>query len=245
MKTYVELVPRDLAKLTSEAKTILKRFPVTGINIPDVLRLENRSYQAAQVLLDEGIEAIPHIRTIDQPLEETVSIIEGLVEKGLQSVLLIHGDPPPDPFRAIYEVSPVRVTRVLRQHFPNLDIYCGLDPYRTSFHDEILYAHKKIDAGAKGLFTQPMFDIRLAEIYTEQLKDTDLFLGISPVLTETSYQYWVSRNLAIFPEGFDTSLPSNVLLAKQLISMASEKAQNVYLMPIKAPILEYLSLVYS
>ena len=91
---FIELVPRDLSTLCEDASWILSEYPeVKGINIPDVLRLSNRSHDAVASLLKQGIPALPHIRAIDRPIEETLALIDPLIDLGLDSVLLISGDP--------------------------------------------------------------------------------------------------------------------------------------------------------
>ena len=67
---YVELVPRELDQLLENAKFIMATHKnVTGINIPDVVRLPHRSHDAAALLLDNGITAIPNIRCIDRQIQ--------------------------------------------------------------------------------------------------------------------------------------------------------------------------------
>ena len=43
-----------------------------------------------------------------------------------------------------------------------------------SMKKELDYTKKKIDAGADGLFSQPFFDLNLAEIYLDQLQRCNL-----------------------------------------------------------------------
>lgn len=243
---YVELVPRNLEELKALAIKITQTYPkVTGINIPDILRLTVRSHDATAALLDIGIDAIPHIRCIDREIPDTLAIIDILVEKGLKSVLLIKGDPPTDLTHQTYDISPLEVIEAVKKSFPTLNVYCGIDPYRTSLKKELSYCKKKLKAGADGFFTQPIFDPKLALIYLEQLTETQLFIGLSPVCTEISLTYWKEKNHAIFPKNFKLDLPFNQKLGKELITITESTDQNIYMMPIRVPALEYLPGIYS
>ncbi|MBT5855319.1 methylenetetrahydrofolate reductase [bacterium] len=246
MRQFVELVPRDLDTLLEEARWVVDNYPnITGINIPDVLRLKNRSHDASKILLEAGIQALPHIRCIDRPQVETIDLVGELIELGLESVLIISGDPPDNPNILTYPVTPMQVVEQLKKRYPTLKVYCALDPYRQSFAKELDYCHYKMQAGADGFFTQPFFDADLARIYLDQLEDTEVFLGISPVLSEQSLGYWKTRNKAIFPKNFDLGIESHVALTKTLFSLLESRDQHCYMMPIRMPIRDYMTSVFT
>ncbi len=241
----VELVPRDIEHLKKEAQEILAQFPfINGFNIPDVLRLENRSHDAARALLDIGINAIPHIRTVDRSLEETTRIVHELVDAGLTHVLFVTGDHLENG-RTRFEVSPLHITEVIKPKFPNLKVYCGMDPYRQSFQQELVYCRQKKEAGADGLFSQPFFDKDLARIYLEQLEGFEFFVGISPVLTEKSFHYWINRNHAFFPKKFKLTEESNYDIGAEIVETAHAFNQHCYLMPITFSATDYVRGVFT
>ncbi len=247
MKTMnlVELVPRDIPSLISDAKRLTSQMTsINGINIPDVLRLPNRSFDMAKQLLNEGIFAVPHIRSIDRPVEAITEIVKDLVQHGLKSILIVSGDAPPED-REQFDIRPCALISHLKQTCPSLKIYAALDPYRQSLKDELAYCKEKTDAGADGFFTQPFFDVRLAEIYLEQLTSTDIFLGISPVYTEKSLNYWKTRNNVVFPPDFNITEDYNQVLGSDLVQLAKQMNQNTYLMPITADPFPYVSSVFN
>lgn len=242
----LELVPRDIDTLKTEASHLLNRFPqLSGINIPDVLRLPTRSTDAASSLLSENILAIPHIRAIDLPLETSLNTIKNLVKKGLTHVLIISGDLPQNPSHALHNVTPLQLIKALKAELPKLKIYAGLDPYRQSLKAEVAYGQEKLDAGANGFFTQPFFDTHLAEIFLDQFKNAEFFIGISPVLTETSLHYWTQKNNAVFPSDFVPNLDHAITIAKKLTDLAKIHGQNTYHMPIKVDPEVYLEKVFD
>lgn len=242
----IELVPRDLNDLLKECQTIQNEFSfVDGFNIPDVYRLPTRSYKAASTLIKHQINVIPHIRAIDHPVSKTVDIVSKLVDEGLTQVLIVTGDLPAEPTKSVYDVCPLKVMAVLKSKHPTLKIYGALDPYRQSFQKELNYCHLKQSSGADGFFTQPFFDPELARIFLEQLNNCDIFLGISPVISEKSKNYWITRNKAIFPKGFSLDLADNCKVANQLMVLAKSFGQHTYHMPIKVSAMEYLRVLYE
>ena len=154
---FVEVVPRDKAVFLTEVTDIINQFgdTVSGINVPDVLRLTNRSTDAANWLIQEGIDVIPHIRAIDQPIESHLKTFKDLHQNGLKSVLIISGDIPANPQHPVYSVSTLDLVAACKKELPALNVYVGFDPYRQSIKSELAYCQQKIQAGADGFFRNP------------------------------------------------------------------------------------------
>ncbi len=243
----VELVPHDPTELLGNAKDVLANYPaVSGINVPDILSVMYRSHDACSWLLEHNITAIPHIRCIDRPMDETLGLVRNLVQKGLKHVLIVSGDKPNSLSHPTFPITPTHIVSELKKEYgKDLFVYCGLDPYRYSFRQELEYCESKLLAGTDGFFTQPFFDKDLVRIYLEQLAGSTLFIGISPVLTERSLNYWITKNNAIFPRSFALDLQTNCEIAKEIITMAEQFNQNTYTMPIKAPLWEYLDGIFK
>ncbi len=241
----LELVPHSLEELITQAKELIQTIPeLNGINIPDVLRLPIRSHDAAHALLKEGILAIPHIRCIDHTLEESVALIHSLIQTGLKAVLIVSGDKPLSPEAQTFDISPVLLIKTLKKTFPTLKVYAALDPYRQSFKQELAYCHAKILAGADGFFTQPFFDVSLATLFLDQLTQTEIFLGMSPVMSDKSLNYWKTKNMAIFPPQFQLDLDWNCQLGARLVQVAKSRGLSTYLMPITVSALAYAKGVF-
>ena len=235
---FLELIPNNLDQLLIEIQKAQRKYPViSGINVPDIKRISNRSYDAADALLTHNIDVIPHIRTQDDDMKMHVNRIEVLIKKGLTKLLLVTGDTFGNTATS---VTPIQLTKRLKTEFPTLKIYTALDPYRQTFDDEISYAEKKLDAGADGFFTQPFFDPSVAEKYMKKLNHCDLFIGLSPVVTQKSKEYWKNYNKVDFPEKFQLNIEYNCKLGQTIISMAKHYNKDIYLMPIKVNIELYL-----
>ena len=236
----IELVPRSLSDIRDLAVSLLQEFPfLDGVNVPDVVRLPHRSHDVALDLAANGILAVPHVRCIDRPLDDTVALASRLIDGGVNHLLLVSGDRPKngDP---VHEVSPVDAIRRIKSEVPGMTVYAGIDPYRSNLATEVAYIRAKQNAGVDGLFSQPFFDVRLAQFFEKIVQGTPLFFGISPVLSETSRHYWATVNHVVFSPDFELTLDANAQLAADLIDHADESGQHVYLMPIKADPVVYL-----
>jgi len=183
---------------------------------------------------------IPHLRAMDVNPKAPLPMSDCLRHNQMDRVLVVSGDPPGERSDNCYPVSCIDLVQRFKREMPNLKVYAALDPYRQSFHEEQAYLQEKLDAGVDGFFTQPFFDLRLMDIYADLMESVEVFWGVSPVLTERSYQYWIKRNHAIFPTDFEPTLEWNQDFARTALSFAQERNSHVYFMPIRVDIAEYL-----
>lgn len=241
MEISIELVPRSESALTNELKLVRDNFPaVSRINIPDILRFKMRSWEGCAVAAEFFPYTIPHLRAIDFDPNKPLGVEDELCSQQIEAVLVITGDPPQDMGHKCYRTSSLEMIRRLKREFPQLRVYAGMDPYRSGIKEEIDYLRAKQDAGAEAFFTQPFFDLRLMEIYQGFLQGSDIYWGISPVLTENSRNYWENKNNAVFPPDFEPSLDWNRSFARKALQFARQHQGNVYFMPIRTDIAAYL-----
>lgn len=237
----VELVPRSEAALREELELLEENFScIDVINIPELLRYDLHSWEAAKITKEYYKNAMPHIRAIDINLDEPLPMAEFLRENGIREVLVVTGDPPQDMTRKIYPTVSTDVIRKFREELPGVKVYAGLDQYRGSMRQEEYNIRRKIQAGAAGFFTQPFFDLRYLQMYAELLEGKEVYWGVSPVTSERSVNYWETKNNVVFPKGFCPSLEWNIAFAKETMAFVKEIGANIYLMPIKANLLPYL-----
>ena len=78
------------------------------------------------------------------------------------------------------------------------------------------------------------------DLYAEQLNGYDIYWGVSPVLGEKSKSYWENRNNAFFPADFKPTLEWNKSFAKEAYEYAKSRNDNIYFMPIRTSIADYL-----
>ncbi len=240
----LELVPRSVAALEEECQSIKGRFPwLEVVNIPDILRMPMRSWEACRIAKRYFRRVIPHLRAIDFCLTN-VGAIERAVA-GFDEVLIISGDPPRDFSRLTYPTTSVELIALVKQRFPDLRVYAGLDPYRSGPRAELDYLKRKRDAGADAFFTQPFFCLRMLDAYVSMLSSYNVFWGLSPVLSDKSRSYWETTNQAIFAADYQPTMEFNQSFARAFLSRLSGNHAHAYFMPIRTNIVTYLEGIFE
>ena len=80
-KISIELVPHSAEEITAELNDIQKQFPkVDTVNIPDIVRLPTRSWQACGFCKDMLSRRIPHLRACDFDLKNPDQINNIMVQ---------------------------------------------------------------------------------------------------------------------------------------------------------------------
>ena len=240
----IELVPRSVAALEEECLAIRASFPKLEIvNIPDILRMPIRSWEACRVAKRHFRRVIPHLRAIDFCLKNPGEI-ERAVD-GFDEVLIISGDPPRDFSRQTYPTSCVELIAFVKQRFPHLRVFAGVDPYRNGPRAELDYLKRKLEAGADGFFTQPFFCLHLLDAYVSMLSSHDVFWGISPVLSGKSQSYWEATNKAVFAADYQHTMEFNQSFARAFLSRLSGDRAHAYFMPIRTNTVAYLEGIFE
>lgn len=241
MRVSVELVPRQKDTFIQELELVKSNFPaVEIINIPDISRYQLRSWQAAELAKPLFSCVIPHLKAIEVIKDAPIPYSDFLTTNNIDEVLVVLGDNPHDPHQIQNTCTSIDLIKMFKVQMPQIKIYAGLDQYRSDLEEEYEYAMQKIDAGADGFFTQPFFDIELMQRYSEKLKGVNVFWGVSPVTSERSKRYWQENNKVVFPSGFAPTMEWNKEFAKRAFDFVKSSDSNIYLMPIKTDILEYL-----
>ena len=245
-RVSVELVPRDEETLRAEL-ALLQQYQdkIDVINIPDLLRFETRSWQGAAMAKEYFPQAMPHIRAMDINLSEELPMKDYLRAHDIREVLVIEGDPPQRMTHAVYPTESTDVIRKFREEMPEVDVYAGIDQYRSSMREELYRVHRKVQAGAKGFFTQPFYDMRYLEMYADMLSGLNVYWGVSPVMTTGSQSYWERKNNVVFPQAFEPGLEWSVTFSRAVKDWAEKNDANIYLMPIRTNLEEYLAGVFA
>jgi methylenetetrahydrofolate reductase (NADPH) len=237
----IELVPRSLASLDAELRTITERFPaLRTVNVPDLLRFPLRSGDACALARQTLPTAIPPLRAPAFAPDRPFVLRDKLAAAGLDSVLVVTGDPPQDLGHRVHATGPVDLIRHIKREAPELTVYAGFDPYRSGVRDELTYLQAKREAGADGFFSQPFFDLRLLDVWAELLAGDRVFWGVSPVLSPRTRSYWETKNRAFFPADFAPTLDWNRDFAARALSWARAAEANLYFMPIRVDLETWL-----
>lgn len=238
----VELIPRTPEDLRQQLTMIHENISgIDLINIPDLLRFETRSWQGAAMAMEYYPAVMPHIRAIDVDLSQPLVMQHDLREHGITEVLVIEGDPPQDMSHKVYPTVTTDVIQKFHHEMPEVKVYAGIDQYRGSMRQEMYRVQRKLQAGAVGFFTQPFFDMRFLEMYADMLEGQNVYWGVTPVVSERSQSYWEMKNNVIFPKDFQCTLEWSIDFGRKVKAFAEQTESNLYLMPIKANVQDYLS----
>jgi methylenetetrahydrofolate reductase (NADPH) len=235
----IELVPRSVAALEEECLAIKARFPrLEMVNIPDILRMPLRSWEACRIAKRYFRRVIPHLRAIDFCLTNAADIERAVA--GFDEVLIVSGDPPRDFSRLTYPTTSVELIAFIKQRFPQIRVFAGVDPYRCGPRAELDYLKRKKEAGADAFFTQPFFCLHLLDAYVSMLSSYEVFWGVSPVLSDKSRSYWETTNQAIFAADYQHTMEFNQSFARAFLSRLSGDHSHAYFMPIRTNTVAYL-----
>jgi len=239
MKFSFEIVPRTEEAVDQQYDFVSSLGEsISMINVPDIQRFTIRSWETGKKFDRNKYSFVPHFRATDFSLQSG-DIFRIIEENQLDHVLLVSGDPPEGIKREFHNTNVLDLIRVVKQKYPDITIHAGFDPHRNGIQEECNYVQRKVDAGASSFFSQPFYDIRMVEIYTEHLQGIDTFIGLSPITTMSSKNYWEIKNKVKFPSSFKPEIEWNISFSNQVIAMAKQASFNIYFMPIKIDLKEY------
>jgi len=239
MKFSFEIVPRTQEAFDQQYDFISTLGEsISMINVPDIQRFDIRSWETGKNIDRTKYNFVPHFRATDFSIQSG-DIFRIIEENQLDHVLLVSGDPPEGLKQGFHNTNVLDLIRVVKQKYPNITIHAGFDSHRNGIQEECDYVQRKADAGASSFFSQPFYDIRMIEIYAEHMQGLDTFIGLSPITTMSSKNYWEIKNKVKFPASFKAEIEWNIDFSNKAIAMAEEVGFNVYFMPIKINLEDY------
>jgi methionine synthase / methylenetetrahydrofolate reductase(NADPH) len=225
--TLVEIVPPrgiDCSKEIAGAR-MLATTGIHAINIPDSPRASARmSAQSLclQIQQQTGIETVLHYTCRDRNLLSIQSDLLGASSLGLRNILCLTGDPPklgnyPDA-TAVFDVDAIGLVNVVNRLNHGLDI--GGNPIGAStgfslgvaanpgvpdIDNEIRRFAFKVEAGAEYAITQPVFDLRLLEVFLRRIESfrIPVIAGIWPLTS--------LRNAEFMKNDLRVSMPDEIM----------------------------------
>jgi homocysteine S-methyltransferase len=226
--TLVEIVPPKGIDCTKEVDgaRLLAQLGVHAINVPDSPRASARmSAQslAIQIQQQTGIETILHYTCRDRNILSIQSDLLGVASLGLRNILCVTGDPPklgnyPDA-TAVFDVDSIGLVNIVRRLNHGLDIGSNAIGISTNFtigvaanpgapdiEQELRRFAYKVEAGAEYAITQPVFDLRLLEIFLERIREhrIPVIAGIWPLTS--------LRNAEFMKNDLRVSMPEEIML---------------------------------
>jgi homocysteine S-methyltransferase len=226
--TLVEIVPPKGIDCTREVDgaRLLAQLGVHAINVPDSPRASARmSAQslAIQIQQQTGIETILHYTCRDRNILSIQSDLLGASSIGLRNILCVTGDPPklgnyPDA-TAVFDVDSIGLVNIVRRLNHGLDVGSNAIGASTNFtigvaanpgvpdiEQELRRFAYKVEAGAEYAITQPVFDLRLLEIFLERIREhrIPVIAGIWPLTS--------LRNAEFMKNDLRVSMPEEIML---------------------------------
>ncbi len=243
MQISLELVPRAREDFEREILWTRTNIPqITHVNIPDLIRLTARSWEAFD-WVGGSYPVIVHIRASDVLPDEVESFARNLKNRGIHHLLVVQGDERNDGKKGMTSVELLRALRVYERDFV---LYGAIDPYRQDIVREMHYVEEKIQAGATAFLTQPFFDRGLLATYRRACEGLSVWWGVTPILSEKSLVYWREKNGVPLPDDYDLSLDGNVRWAATVIEeISGDPHAALYLMPIRVDVATYLPRIFE
>jgi homocysteine S-methyltransferase len=264
--TAVEMdVPRglNLEKLLAGARS-LKIAGADVINISDGARARLRMNPAAVSHLIQsrvGIEVTMHFSCRDRNLLAIQSDLLGCHAIGLRNILAVTGDPPNigdyPSATSVFDIDAIGLCRILSRFNEGIDlagysvgIQCGFTiacAYNPLAMDQALEddrLRRKVDAGAVVVYTQPVFDVAVAERTAALCASlgVPVLVGVLPLRSQRHAEFmhhevpgieipdWLRARIAAAPDDA-AALEVGIEEARTLADAIRQSAQGLYLMP--------------
>ena len=272
--TMVEIVPpkgTDIRKEIEGARFV-KSVGVDAINIPDSPRASARmSNQALSLLVQQevGIEAILHYTCRDRNVLGIQSDLLGASATGIRNLICITGDPPkmgnyPDA-TAVFDVDAIGLVNIVHNLNRGQDIGgnpigqgtafvigVGANPGITDLDEEIRRFAYKVEAGAEYAVTQPVFDLRLLEIFLKRIEHTRIpvVAGIWPLVSVRNAEFMKNELRVSVPDAIlermaaaktpEHAKEEGIAIAREMLIAVRDMVQGAQ---ISAPLGKYSSAV--
>ena len=229
--TMVEIVPPKgiVCDKEIEGARKLAGSGVHLINVPDSPRASARmSAQSLciQIQQQTGMETLLHYTCRDRNVLSIQSDLLGASSIGLKNILCLTGDPPklgnyPDA-TAVFDVDAIGLVNIVRRMNHGLDIGgnsigastgftigVAANPGAPDLDNEIRRFAYKVEAGAEYAITQPVFDLKLLEIFLKRIAGfrIPVIAGIWPLTS--------LRNAEFMKNDLRVSMPDEIMLRMQ------------------------------
>ena len=162
----------------------------------------------ARIKHEVDIEAMAHLVTTGYSRKEARGVLEGLRIGGVENVLALRGDPPPDIDTAGPQEFPHASDLASFAHELGLCVGGAAHPEKhpdsPDWESEIRHAQIKVEAGCEFLVTQLFFDNADYFRYIERMRDVGISVpiipGIMPITSLKGIQRIAKMNGNRIPE---------------------------------------------
>jgi methionine synthase / methylenetetrahydrofolate reductase(NADPH) len=271
--TMVEMVPPKgiTCEKELEGARMLLTHGVHIINVPDLSRAAPRmSAQSLCIQIQQtGMETLLHYTCRDRNLLSIQSDLLGDSSIGLKNILCLTGDPPklgnyPDA-TAVFDVDAIGLVNIVRRLNHGLDlgsnpvgVSSGLtigvaaNPGLPDMDNEIRRFAYKVEAGAEYAITQPVFDLKLLEVFLRRIEEfrIPVIAGIWPLTSLRNAEFMKNDLRVSMPDDIilrmqkadtpDKARAEGILIAREMLTAARPMVQGVQ---VSAPLGRYAGAV--
>jgi methionine synthase I (cobalamin-dependent)/5,10-methylenetetrahydrofolate reductase len=255
--------PRDAdAEPFIRSAKYLKTNGIDLINVADspLARARMSALAMAHMIRQEaGIEVLLHMSCRDRNALALQSELLGAHALGIWNILAVTGDPPSVgdyPFaKAVFELDSVGLSHLISRLNHAMDLTgrplteptnflfgVAVNPSAPDMNEEWARFEKKIEAGARFAFTQPLFDLRTLETFLKRVESLHLpiFAGILPLRSAKHAEFLHNEVPDItIPElvreqmhrAAEHGAQVGIEIAREFLKSARPMVQGVYLMP--------------
>jgi 5,10-methylenetetrahydrofolate reductase len=207
------VVPGDLALLRGRVDAITVPALRNGHDDPSYpksfsITPQRRSLASASIINRAGITAVASL-TCRDCRKSDLSAISAQIEQGLQNVLIVYGDPYPEPRAGTYEFT--KTNQLIREVSALND---GNDPcigavtnqHARDRESEISRTVSRVEAGADFIVTNVAFDAESVLDHRDSLREAGLNV---PLLVQVSIPLSL-ENVLFVSQKFDIPVPAPV-----------------------------------
>ena len=245
---------------------LLKDAGVDFINVADspMARVRMSALTLCYLIQNQvGVETILHFTTRDRNLMGLQSDLIGAHALGVRNIIALTGDPPslgdyPNA-TPVYDVDSIGLVRLIKSFNAGVDaagasigqmasftVAVAADPTRLDLEEEARRLHRKLEAGADLVMTQPVFDLQtwtvFHGVYTEMFGKISIpiLLGVLPLQSHRHAEFLHNEVPGIVLTeaarermrlaGSD-GRREGVKLAQELVLSARDAVHGIYIMP--------------
>jgi methionine synthase / methylenetetrahydrofolate reductase(NADPH) len=247
-----------------EGAKLMARRGVDAVNIADspMARIRMSAAAVAYEVHAQApeLEIILHFTTRDRNLMGLQSDLLGCHALGLRNILCLTGDPPslgdyPDA-TAVYDTDSIGLIRIVGEMNQGRDLAgnsigaatsfamgCGVNPTAEDLDAELEHFRRKLEAGARFVMTQPVYELAAWERFLERLggdPGVPILVGVLPLQSFRHAEFlhnevpgihvpdWIRSRMR---DAGNAGEQAGIELARDLLARCRASASGVYLMP--------------
>jgi homocysteine S-methyltransferase len=250
--------PKKILKQTQ----MIKDKGIDAVNIADspMARVRMSCLSLAALVKEKiGLEVILHLTCRDRNLMGLQSDLIGAHALGIRSILAITGDPPRlgdyPHATAVFDVDSIGLVKIIRKLNQGTDwagnsigsptsfcIGVGVNPTALDFEKEMERLKLKVEAGAKFIFTQPLFDIEILKRFLDKVEgvNTTVLAGLLPLhsFRHAEFLHHEVPGISIpqdvrdrMKKAKEKGIEEGILIAREFLEEIKESVSGVYLIP--------------